>query len=312
MKPRIAITGGCGFVGSYITKKFLEENYEVKVSVTDKSNTEKYEHIASLGHVTIEEMDARNYEAVTNFIEGYDNIVHCGSPFTFAAEDPQAEIIEPNVVSTRHILQACKNASYVKKLVIISSVAAINGYVPSFDPNKGEEHIFTEEDEPTNEESHNPYCQAKYQADQAVRAFIKNNPNLPFEIVTLYPGFVVGNPLSSYRESTSAGLLFLIKNKMTPNPMMEWIFQVDNEFAMVAVKDVAEAVYKMVILPNLHGKKYIISNETWRASDMSSMLNGKTPQGKSRIQYSNQKAILELGMQFTPAKVPLNEFGDAG
>lgn len=231
MKSSIAITGGCGFVGSYITKKFSEENYKVKVSVTDKSNLEKYQHISNLGNVAIEEMDARNYEAVTNFIKGYENIVHCGSPFTFFAADPQSEIIEPNVLSTRHMLEACKNAPHVKKLVIISSVAAINGYVPSFDPNLGESHIFTEEDEPTNEADHNPYCQAKYQADQAVRSFVKAHLYSHFEIISLYPGFVVGKPLSDTRESTSAGLLFLIKNEMAPNPMMEWIYQVDNEFA---------------------------------------------------------------------------------
>lgn len=78
---------------------------------------------------------------------------------------------------------------------------------------------------------------------------------------------------------------------------------------MVAVKDVAEAVYKSITLPNLHGKKYIISHEAWRASDMTRMLNGKSSQGEYRIQYSNQKAMDELGIRFTPIKIPLQEFG---
>ncbi|HEY9184920.1 MAG TPA: NAD-dependent epimerase/dehydratase family protein [Salegentibacter sp.] len=31
----VGIIGGSGFIGSYITRKFLQEGFEVKVSVTD-------------------------------------------------------------------------------------------------------------------------------------------------------------------------------------------------------------------------------------------------------------------------------------
>ena len=44
----IGIIGGSGFIGSYITKIFLEENYKVKVSTTDISNKNKYEHLQTL------------------------------------------------------------------------------------------------------------------------------------------------------------------------------------------------------------------------------------------------------------------------
>ena len=42
------IIGGSGFIGSYITKIFLEENYKVKVSSTDINNKSKYEHLLTL------------------------------------------------------------------------------------------------------------------------------------------------------------------------------------------------------------------------------------------------------------------------
>ena len=44
----VGIIGGSGFIGSYITKIFLEENYKVKVSTSDISNTNKYEHLQTL------------------------------------------------------------------------------------------------------------------------------------------------------------------------------------------------------------------------------------------------------------------------
>jgi hypothetical protein len=52
----------------------------------------------------------------------------------------------------------------------------------------------------------------------------------------------------------------------------------------------------------------VVSNEAWRVSDMYKMLNGEEPGGSTRVQYSNQKAIRELGISFRPAKEPLSEF----
>ncbi len=40
----VGIIGGAGFIGSYNTKKFLENGYHVKVSATDLSNKDKYAH----------------------------------------------------------------------------------------------------------------------------------------------------------------------------------------------------------------------------------------------------------------------------
>ncbi len=45
---KVGIIGGSGFIGSYNTKKFLEEGYHVKVSATDISKKEKYTHLMQL------------------------------------------------------------------------------------------------------------------------------------------------------------------------------------------------------------------------------------------------------------------------
>lgn len=44
----IGIIGGSGFIGSHVTKKFLAENFNVKVSSTDIGNRKKYEHLLNL------------------------------------------------------------------------------------------------------------------------------------------------------------------------------------------------------------------------------------------------------------------------
>lgn len=47
---KIGIIGGSGFIGSHITKKYLEEGFQVRVSSTDINNEEKYKHLKSLAN----------------------------------------------------------------------------------------------------------------------------------------------------------------------------------------------------------------------------------------------------------------------
>ena len=44
----VGIVGGSGFIGSFVTQKFLREHYKVRVSATDISKQEKYQHLRGL------------------------------------------------------------------------------------------------------------------------------------------------------------------------------------------------------------------------------------------------------------------------
>lgn len=300
-------------MGSYVARKFLSEGYSVKVSTRDKHKYESYQHLHEMQagqSPEVLEMDVLDAAAVRAFIENSEVVVHCGTPFRFDVhqEQAEAEMFRPTLEGTQNVLEACRKTKDLQKLIIISSVAAINGFVPSFDPKKGPDHIFTPEDEPVSHPDSPPYNQAKYKADQLVQNFIKEHANLHFEIINLYPGLIIGKPLSQSRDSTSAGMLYLLKHKLTPNDMMRMVFEYDINFAMVAVEDVAEAIYQSAVRRGLHGKRYFISHETWRASDVNRMLNGEATSGKPWIQYSNQEAADELGITFTPAIIPLQEY----
>ncbi|AHM58797.1 NAD-dependent epimerase/dehydratase [Flammeovirgaceae bacterium 311] len=316
MNKTVSIIGGCGFLGSYVTKKFLAEGYTVKASTRNKNQPGGFQHLLEIGGdrpLELVEMDVLNADEVVQFVKGSEVVVHCGTPFRFDVQQEQAEaeMFRPTLEGTHNVIEACQKAQGLEKLVIISSVAAINGYVPSFDPAKGKEHIFTADDIPVTHSDHPPYNQSKYRSDQLVQEYIKENPSLPFEIISLYPGLIVGKPLSDSRDSTSAGMLYLLKHKLMPNDMMKMVFEYDIEFAMVAVEDVAEAIYQGTVRSGLHGKRYIISHETWPASDVHRMLNGESTSGKKWVQYSNQKAADELGLTFTPARIPLQEYSMA-
>ena len=307
----VGIIGGSGFIGSHTTKQFLKEGYNVKVSATDISKAEKYEHLKQLPnseHLEIVPLKVENKDQLQNFVSGCDIVVHGGTPFKLDFEDAKAELFDPTIIGTENFLETVSKAPQVKKVIFVASVASYNTNFPMVAGNKNPDETVNENDIPfTSEESH-PYAQAKFMANQTVSKFIKNNPNIDFEITSVSPTFVTGKQLSNREDSTSTGMQFLFKNKIAPNPYVQMMYDNDVEFAMVDVKDVATAIYNAGTKNGLHGKNYLLSSESWKISDITAMLNNEAPKGNARVIYQNDAAKRDLGLEFSPANVPLQAF----
>lgn len=308
---RLGIIGGSGFIGSYITKKFLKEGFNVRVSTRDLSKKENYQHLEYLpnaDNLEIRSLNVLDVHALKKFADGCDILVHSGTPFQLDVKDPQEELFDPTIKGTDNFLTVVSELKSLKKVVFLASVAALNTAFPLPADDKNPDHVYSENDPPFIHQDNHPYAQAKYFADQTVRKFVKEHPDIRFEIVSVYPTFVTGKSLSNRQDSTSTGLQFLLKNKIAPNPFVEMLFQQDLEFALVDVADVAESVFKAATKKGLHGKNYLLTSESWKISDISLMLNKQQPVGKPRLVYSNEAATKNLGIHFKPASVPLNKF----
>ena len=307
---KVGVIGGSGFIGSHVTKRFLEEDFEVRVSSTDISKTEKYQHLKKLknaGNLEIKSLNTEDIHALKDFVNDCEIVIHCGTPFQLDVGDPQKELFDPTIKGTENFLKAVGECSSIKKVVFVASVAAYNTAFPMGATSKTNDHLYTENDPPFIDESNHPYAQAKYYADQAVRKFITDNRDIGFEIVSVYPVFVAGAALSDRKDSTSIGLQHLIKNKIAPNPFIEMLYEQDVEFAIVDVKDVAEGIFRAATLSGHHGKNYYLASESYKISDMTRMLNNREPEGVPRIVYSNQSAREDLGVEFIPARFTLNQ-----
>jgi len=305
------IIGGSGYIGSYVTQKFLKEGYRVKVSARDISKKKKYRHLEHLEHsknLGIYPVDVTDIASLRTFIDGCDIVVHGGTPFQLDVKDPTKELFEPTIKGTENFLKVVNLSLSVKKVVLVASVAAFNTGYPMPVEGRPDDHLYTESDEPhLNTEGH-PYAQAKYYADQVVQQFIKNNPDTDVEIVSVYPTGVMGPALSNREDSTSVALQYLFKNRIAPNPFVQMLYDHDMEFSIVDVRDVAEGIYRAAATDGLHGKKYYLSNESWKVSDISRMLNNEQVQEKPRFVYSGKNAERDLGITYKPASVSFADY----
>jgi nucleoside-diphosphate-sugar epimerase len=307
----VGIIGGSGFIGSYVTRQFLNNGYEVKVSTTDISKEEKYQHLRKLynaDQLTISELNVENKAQLEDFAKDCDILVHSGTPFQLDFKDAKTELFDPTIKGTENFLDVVNKASRVKKVVIVASVAAYNTNFPLPPADKTPTDTISETVVPFISEESHPYAQAKFIANETVNNFIKNNTNCDVEITSVSPVGVFGKSLSQREDSTSTGLQYLIKNKIAPNPFVQMLYDSNVEMAIVNVKDVGRAVYKAAIISNLHGKNYLLASETYAMSDLNLMLNNKTPKNQPKIIYQNELATNELGVPFQNVKNTLKQY----
>jgi len=307
----VGIIGGAGFIGSYVTKQFLENGYRAKVSATDISNTAKYAHLSALPHaenMELAPLDVQHLEQLKAFATGCDILVHGGTPFQLEVEDPQRDLLDPTIKGTENFLRVVSETPSVKKVVFIASVAAVNTDFPLLPAGKAEGDTINEADPFYFSEESHPYAQAKFLAHQAVDQFIADHPDPGFEITTVSPVGVLGMAMSKREDSTSMGLQYLFKNRIAPNPFLEMLYEKDVYWANVDVEDVAAAVYQAAIRPNLHGKNYLLSSESYRISDISLMLNKQPAVGQPVLVYQNERAKAELGVSFRPLQETLTSY----
>ena len=237
MKHTILVTGGTGFIGSWVVKGLLENGHTVRLTVRNKANVEKYQYLESLsqeapGHLEIWEADllkAGSYDEPTN---GCDIVAHIASPFILTIKDPQKDLIDPAVKGTQNVLEAANRSGTVKKIVLTSSVAAIHG-----DSADMKNQNLTEFDEShfntTSSLNHQPYSFSKVEAEKKAWEIAKAQSD--WKLVVMNPAFVMGPSLST--NSKSESLKFM-------TDMLTGVYKTgapELYFGFVDVRDVAKA-----------------------------------------------------------------------
>ncbi|MBU6469629.1 MAG: NAD-dependent epimerase/dehydratase family protein [Gammaproteobacteria bacterium] len=119
MPERVAITGATGFVGSAVTRAFLNAGYAVRVLVRNSSPRAL---LAGL-EVEITEADLAAPQTLSAALAGCTGLVHVAADYRLFVTDP-ASLYRVNVDGARALMQAALAAG-VRRVVYTSSVAAL-------------------------------------------------------------------------------------------------------------------------------------------------------------------------------------------
>ena len=122
------VTGATGFIGKRLVKKLVEEGRKVRCLVRDISKTEEL----SYPSVDFFIGDIRNLNSVKGAMEGIDVVYHLAGKANPSIVKPYKYYEEINVIGTRNVLDASLSNKEIKKIVLMSSIAATG---PSRDSN---------------------------------------------------------------------------------------------------------------------------------------------------------------------------------
>lgn len=329
----ILVTGGAGYIGSWVTKYLLKQGHTVRVSVRDKSKKEKYENLFEIeqrksGKLELWEANLTTENSFDEAVKGCDAVIHLASPFILDTSNPQENLINPALKGTQNVLNAATKSSTVKRIVLTSSIAAIHG--DNADMTKQNIKAFTEENwNSTSSIDHQPYSYSKMLAEKEAWKIYDNQNQ--WELAVINPGFVMGPPLT--KKSNSGSLTFL-------NDVLSGKFKTgapDLQFGFVDVRDIAKA--HILALENKNAKgRHIVVNDVMTVIDYAKIIETNFPKkyklpkmkapkaliwllapafGITRkfvannvgypIAFDNSKSKKELGLHYTPIETSIKE-----
>ncbi|XP_027333251.1 vestitone reductase-like isoform X2 [Abrus precatorius] len=192
-KGRVCVTGGTGFIGSWIIKRLLEDGYSVNTTVRhDPEHKKDVSFLTNLPgapqRLQILSADLSNPESFTAAVEGCIGVFHVATPVDFELREPEEVVTKRSIDGALGILRACLNSKTVKRFVYTSSASAVtfNGK----DEQVMDESFWSDVDDLRASKFFGwSYAVSKTLTEKAVLEFGEQNG---LDVVTVVPTFVCG------------------------------------------------------------------------------------------------------------------------
>lgn len=271
-KP-ILVTGGSGYLASWIIKQLLDDGKEVRTTVRNLSQKDKSAHLTALavkskGTLTFFEADLLKKGSFTEAMAGCELVIHTASPFKISGlKNAQKELVEPALEGTRNVLESVNSTESVKRVVLTSSIVAIYG--DAVDILKTANGIFTEADwNFSSSVDHQPYPYSKTLAEKL--AWEMAGKQNRWDLLTINPGFIMGPSLSKRTDSTSIDIMIQLATGKFKTGVPS------GEMGFIDVRDVAKAHILAGFSPTASGRHICVSEQK-TFLDMANVIKASYP-----------------------------------
>ncbi|MBL7723206.1 MAG: NAD-dependent epimerase/dehydratase family protein [Chitinophagaceae bacterium] len=232
----ILVTGGTGFLGSYIIKQLVEKNYRVR-AIRRNSKLPSWISIEIMDKVEWVEGDILDVVALQGAMEGVDVVIHSAAIVSFIKRDREL-MYQTNVEGTANVVNMALEKN-VRRLIHISSVAALGRTT-----NRG--HV-NEEKKWEESKVNTHYAKSKFKAELHVWRGISEG----LDAVILNPSTILG--YGDWHSSSCAIFKQVYEG-------FNWYTPGINGF--VDVEDVAKATL-LLMETTISEQRYIVNGDTW-------------------------------------------------
>ncbi|XP_048334490.1 vestitone reductase [Ziziphus jujuba] len=267
-KGLVCVTGGTGFIASWLIMKLLQQGYTVRTTI--RSHRDNLGFLTSLEgakerlhffHADLNEPDS--FRAA---IEGCRGVFHVAHPVGNTNEKPEEELTKMTVGGTLGILKLCVDSKTVKRVVYTSSAATV--------VYKGDGRQVVDENTWSDidlfrsmKTGAEAYMASKTKTEKAALEFAQKNG---LDLFTVIPTLVVGP--------------FLCPNlPVSVRMALAMVLGSENHYrylqgtSIVHVDDVASAHIFLFENPNAKAGRYICSYQELPLSELSAFLSSNYP-----------------------------------
>ncbi|KAJ0962736.1 hypothetical protein J5N97_027858 [Dioscorea zingiberensis] len=212
------VTGGTGFIGSYLVKALLGKGHKVRATVRDPGDESKVGFLWSFDgakeRLKLVKADLMVERSFDEAVDGVDGVFHAASPVLVPYDERiQETLIDPTVRGTVNVLTSCAKARSVKRVVLTSSCSCIRYFDDATRASPLNESHWSDLEYCV--KNNLWYGYAKTIAEKEAWRLAKE---LGFDLVTVHPSFVVGPVISPEPTSTIRMILSLLKGERDEYP----------------------------------------------------------------------------------------------
>ncbi|KAK6251416.1 NAD-dependent epimerase/dehydratase - like 10 [Theobroma cacao] len=261
---KVCVTGGAGYIASWLVKKLLEKGYIVHSTLRNLEDKSKVDFLKSLPgadtNLMLFQADLYNPNQFERAIQGCEYVFHVATPLVHDSTQGSMfkDTTEAAVAGVRSIADACIRSQTVKRLIYTASVMASSPLTEDrlqFKPCVDEscwtpvDMLFTYCNEVTL-----AYTRSKTLAEKEALSYNeKNNCNL--EVVTLPCGLVGGETLLSYVPlSVEIMTLTHLRGKIFSVEGLRLMQEILGSVPLVHIDDVCDAHIFCMETPSMRGR----------------------------------------------------------
>ncbi|XP_059633983.1 vestitone reductase-like [Cornus florida] len=270
-KGIVCVTGGTGYLASWLIKKLLQHGYSVRTTI--RSHPDKKKDVSFLTNLpeASEKLQIFNADldqpgSFDAAIEGCIGVFLVAHPIDFEGKEPEQVTTRRAINGTLSILKACLDSKTVKRVVYTSSTSTVvfNGKgLEEMDESTWTDVDFMRELNPSGA----PYMISKTLTEKAALEFAEEHG---LDLVTVLPSFIVGPFINPHcPDSIYASLAMIFSDKDRYKLLASTPF--------VHVDDVASAHIFLLQNPDAKGR-YICSAAELTIYQMSEYFSTRYPE----------------------------------
>ncbi|KAH7841249.1 hypothetical protein Vadar_027564 [Vaccinium darrowii] len=260
---KVCVTGGSGFIGSWLVKKLLEKGYTVHATLLNLNEELEVGFVKSLPYadtrLVLFQADIYNPGEFEPAIEGCHYVFHVATPLHHNAQSTKYEdTTEAAIAGVKRIADSCIRSKTVKRLIYTASVMASS---PLKEDGSGFKSSLNESCWTPLNLSFNfsddfllAYTKSKTLAEMEVLRYNEIG-NGELEVVSLLCGLVGGdNTLLSYLPASVAVIVSQITGDLTSYGSLRFIHELLGSIPLAHIDDVREAHIFCIEKESLRGR----------------------------------------------------------